>query len=116
MTFYHYTCDHGRRCIGDSGKLMPHGSEDMPLVVWMTDLAEPDIIGLGLTSEILPCERWTYRYRITDERSVLPYTEIQHLIHPQVQLSLHHAGSLPQHWFISFQPLSAVYDPIEVAA
>ena len=116
MTYYHYTCDHGRRSIGDSGNLKPHGIGDMPVVVWMTDLADPDVIGLGLTSEILSCERWTYRYRVTDERPVVPYAEIQHSIHPRAQLALHHLGSLPQHWFVSFRPLSAIYDPIGVRA
>lgn len=114
MTFYHYTCDHGRAGIGDSGKLLPNGSDDMPLVVWVTDLPEPDLVGLGLTSTILSCERWKYRYRVTDERSILPYHQMQHQIDWRVQLSLHHAGSMPEHWFVSFRPLAAVYDPIEV--
>ncbi len=128
MTFYHYTCDHGREDIGDQGELLSlallrpkallSAGDDWVLrrqLIWATDLAEPDIEGLGLTNETLSCERWRHRYRITNERPIQRFSDIQYRFSAYVQASLLAGNARPEHWFVSWVPLSAVYDPIEVS-
>ena len=129
MTFYHYTCDHGREDIGDQGELLSlallrpkallSAGEDWVLrrqLIWVTDLAEPDIEGLGLTSETLTCERWRHRYRITNERPIQRFSDMQHRFSAYVQASLLAGNARPEHWFVSWVPLPVVYEPIEVPA
>lgn len=129
MTFYHYTCDHGREGIGDYGVVRSIGdqrpevwsgarAEDVRLMyalIWVTDLPEPDILGLGLTSSILSCERWRHRYRITNDRPVWKFTDIQYRFSPARQMDLLSGDAQPEHWFVSWRPLPAVYDPAKVS-
>lgn len=129
-TFYHYTCDHGRKGIGDYGVIHPTGAlfsvmstagltDDerlMRSLLWATDLPEPDIEGLGLTSEILSCERWTHRYRITNPMPLMRFTDMQYRFSLEAQKGLLEGPVKPEHWFASWKPLPAIYDPVEVLA
>ncbi|GAB3952399.1 hypothetical protein GCM10029976_090520 [Kribbella albertanoniae] len=130
MSFWHYTCDHGRRLIGDDGMLLSPGAQkpdlwlmegnrDLTLMwslIWMTDLPEPSIDALGLTAHTITCHRWTHRYRITDESSVIPYADMAHMFGFRHQMDLHREGAQPEHWFVSFTRVPVVYDPVEVMA
>ena len=131
MTFYHYTCDHGHTLIGEYGALRTIGqrmpevyqelgmSEDQRLMyslIWATDLAEPDIEGLGLTKRVLSCERWTHRYRITNPLPLMPYSDMSYRFTLGFQADLVKPPAQPDHWWVSWRPLPVVYDPIEVAA
>jgi hypothetical protein len=62
---YHYTCGHSVNGIQRTGTLEPNAQPILGGVhlVWLTDLAEPDVYGLGLTSHILKCRRTEYRGR-----------------------------------------------------
>lgn len=129
-TFYHYTCDHGRDGIGDYGVIHPIGAlfpvmpaagltDDerlMRALLWATDLPEPDIEGLGLTSEILSCKRWIYRYRITNPMPLMRFSDMQYRFSPEAQKGLLEGAVKPEHWFVSWRPLPAIYDPVGVLA
>lgn len=109
LRLYHYTCKHMARKIGKRGVLRPfrqpmlNGRE----VVWLTDMAAPDVRALGLTQTMLSCDRTSRRY-VTD--SALPqrwlYSQIRHLT-PQVQLDLLEFGRSPGRWWISTVPIKA---------
>jgi hypothetical protein len=128
--FYHYTCDHGRAGIGEKGVLRPMHqlvpgvletaeSEDERLMfslIWVTDLPDPDIDGLGLTKKMLSCERWKHRYRIANPLPLMRFTDMQYRFTPQAQMGLTKGDAKPDHWFVSWVPLPAVYAPIEVSA
>lgn len=128
MTYWHYTCDHGRRGIGATGLLIPLEAQLPSLVprdatarlmfslIWLTDLPEPDIPGLGLTSHNLNCERWTHRYRVTDDTGIAPFARIQHLFPAPAQVRLLRDGARPEHWFVAFRRIPVVYDPVKVTA
>jgi hypothetical protein len=78
MILYHYTCDHGRAELGDSGKLIPptalippsaisrHPKWQQTLfdLIWLTDLDVPLREALGLTSNTVTCDRTQFRYRV----------------------------------------------------
>lgn len=127
MTYWHYTCDHAQSQIGDHGTLLPLGKQRPGLwlidhtktdallysLVWLTDLPEPDITGLGLTSQTLSCERWRHRYRVADDRPVIAFPHMQHMFTPQAQMDLLHHGARPEHWYVSFRPIPVIYNPIE---
>lgn len=118
VRLYHYTCDHGRQGIGDTGVLVSAatqaGRDDLlfpALVVWLTDMATPDRNALGLTSNILSCDRTRYRYRVTDATTAIPWTQYARLVPRWVREELEGApGTRPVHWWIS---LTSV--PVEIA-
>lgn len=128
--FWHYTCDHGRTGIGDFGVLRPPAAQKPSLrvtalddderlmndLIWCTDLPEADIEALGLTSEILSCERWTYRYLVTNPRALVPFADVQHQFTPDTQVGLLEGGARPEHWWVSWRPLAVVYSPVGVTA
>lgn len=130
MTFWHYTCDHGRKLIGDEGMLLSpgmqnpdlwfmEGNRDLTIVwglVWATDLPEPDIAALGLTRHTITCERWSHRYRITDDASLIRYADMAHMLSWHHQQDLTREGGQPDHWWVSFTRVPVVYDPVEVLA
>ena len=123
---WHYTCNHSRTLIGRNGFLLPpmawQADRFMDRIndldgllqaslVWLTDLDEPDIDGLGLTSHILRCDRSQHRYRVLSNRGVIPFGQIQHKFSASGQASLLTAAARPEHWFVSFNRV-----PVEYAA
>ena len=107
MTLYHYTCDDGRRAIGDEGLLKPwsHG------VVWLTDLELPFREPLGLTSYVLGCDRSQHRYRVTDETTCVPWVKFA-----RRDRSIEIEGTKPMHWWVSEEPVPVVYDPHRITS
>ena len=119
MTLFHYTCDHGRTALGEGGLLRPAGQlTDRPLpwtgeFVWLTDLAHPNADALGLTRTLAPCDRTRHRYRVTDVRDVVPWTDAAHRLARPIREEIEgEPGSRPRHWFVSVVPVPAIYDPI----
>lgn len=106
MTLYHFTCDHGRRAIGKAGLIRPNRRAMVP-VAWFTDLPDPDALALGLTSIILSCDRLAHRYRVTDARDVVPWSEFGN-VHPGIRAALESSpGAQPDHWFVASKPVPA---------
>lgn len=111
MNLYHYTCSHGLAAIeADNWTLRPNlfaRHLKMPQVVWLTDMPEPDRWALGLTKEILDCDRGEHRLTVPNIDSVLPwsnwcrengYTRMQ-------RDALEWGQAQPRHWFVSSQPI-----------
>lgn len=122
---WHYTCDHGRRAIGERGSLIPAAARPgvgnlspwTALLVWMTDLDVPVRDGLGLTSHTLTCDRTVYRYRVTDPADCLPWMVVRHSLSPAYRDGVERApGALPRHWWVSPLPVPVVLDQLGRAA
>lgn len=63
MRLYHYTCKHTRPAVGTRGMLRPNPHPVLGVsLLWLTDQEIPDRAGLGLTSQILNCDRLEFRY------------------------------------------------------
>lgn len=104
MTFYHYTCRHSL------AKMTPdvYGVITLePLspggLLWVTDLAVPERRGLGLTSQILNCDRTEYRLELLDGSSVRRWVDVRRSFRGLWDLELA-PGALPMHWFVSTSP------------
>lgn len=96
---YHFCCSHSATEIDKTGVLRPiiawrkfdevltlHGHartglHRAPAVLWLTDLAEPDRDGLGLTSVYIACDRTEFRYSV-DARDAMPWFKFVDRWHP----------------------------------
>lgn len=111
-TLWHYTCHHRAKLIGRRGVLRPHLHpllDDIP-VVWLTDLAVPDVDGLGLTSTTLRCDRTEVRYRVIEGHAI-PWREWRMTLRVDpVTISELTFGRRSRHWFVSTGPVAVVRD------
>lgn len=109
---WHFTCDHGRKGIGEHGILQPHQHILLPSllpVVWLTSNARPARDDVGLTSQTLSCDRLAHRYRVTDSRLTVAWSAIRArhaAIAPDVVADLERYGE-PSTWWLSFGPIRA---------
>lgn len=115
---WHYTCDHGRAGIdATEGFVVPARYQTDKVAggpgeyAWFTDLATPARDALGLTSQILHCDRTAHRYRVTDATDVVPWTEVrrQWLWAEELESA---PGARPRHWFVATVAVPADYAPI----
>lgn len=124
MTYWHYTCAHGRRAIGEAGTLVPARTLNPTLpewlwqssYVWMTNLPHARAVSLGLTRHLIGCDRSAYRYRVTDDRDVRPWREVRRQYVDEVDVLLREAlerepGIRLSHWYVSREPVPVVLDP-----
>lgn len=120
MRLFHYTCDDGRAGIGDVGFLRSSaqlsGRTDLPDIarwIWLTDMETPDRNALGLTSQILGCDRMTHRYEVRWDYAAdaaAPWTQVRRLAPAVERQALESApGAKPRHWFVTRQPIEVVY-------
>ncbi len=122
MTLFHYTCDHGHAQLGPHRATLRPAIEvigpgrDAPWTsqfVWLTDLDKPDRIGLGLTSEILYCDRTSHRYRVVDQELCTHWPLMAARLDPSTRAQLEDVdGAMPEHWWVSSHPVPVVYDPV----
>lgn len=119
-TLFHYTCEHGHRGIGKEGYLHPAAhlfpEKTFPWTghyVWLTDLPNPAVTPLGLTSIVTVCDRTQYRYRVADGFDhAAPWVRIRRLL-PQDQVALlEQPGNLIRYWWVASVPVPVVYDPV----
>lgn len=126
---WHYTCDHGRASLGESGHLTPGASRaaagalamlppaalTAARFVWLTDLDTPIRDALGLTSHILSCDRTAHRYRVTDDRECTSFTELLRMSSPGLYALLRPLtetpGAMPAHWWVAARPVPVTLDP-----
>lgn len=113
---YHYTCGHRVDGIRRSGKLEPNAQPTLGglHLVWLTDLAEPDVYGLGLTSHILKCRRTEYRAVVDADAVHWPAfarqlrrsgTDAQRWGVEDLESA---TLALPMHWWVSPRPIAVV--------
>lgn len=117
MTLWHYTCDHRWALIGDVGELLPAyrltdvlGDWWPARFVWLTDLSVPDRTALGLDVHKGACDRTTYRYRVTDETGVRPWTDVRRGLVRTRHVLEDVPGVRLRHWYVSPLPVPVVLD------
>ena len=112
-TLYHYTCaDHGRPGIERTRVLKP--SRQLFLrrnLVWFTDLTVPDQWALGLTNNMLCCDRTQYRVEVTVHNdqgttTITPWWYYARTL-LRVQRETMEMDGLPMHWWVSEAPVAA---------
>lgn len=112
---YHYACGHSAKGIRRDAKLKPNKH---PLLsglelVWLTDLSEPDVDALGLTSHLLKCRRTEFRAVVEAEPGVdvfhWPAFARELLRNDKYRAGVHALydapGVLPRHWWVSLNAL-----------
>lgn len=106
-TYYHFTCEHGAHGIQQSGVLRPNVH---PLLganlVWLTDLAEADRWGLGLTSNWLSCDRTLFRVSVQPSPDIVrwPSWALWRKV-PRALIDLLAENTRPEHWWVAGKPL-----------
>lgn len=109
MTLWHYTCEHHRAQLGWHGALKP----GLDGFVWLTDLDHPNAAGLGLTSNILSCDRTAHRYRVAADAAAHHWVDVRQYVDPVRVDALESApGVLLMHWWVARTLVPVVYDPI----
>lgn len=107
VRLYHYCCSCSARQITRRGFLRPYGralfGQDL---VWLTDQAVPDREGLGLTSNILSCDRLEHQYVVdVDAADVEPWltSDIRRRLSLDLDFHEFEDGRAPETWWISTQ-------------
>jgi hypothetical protein len=119
-SYFHYTCEHRAPGIRDDGLVYPghkqtHGANADILGIpwaayaWFTDLAVPAREPLGLTNEILVCDRTAFRFRAIDGARLVPWISIRRN-HPWAGY-LETGGARPAHWYVSVDPVPVIEAP-----
>lgn len=111
MRLYHYTCDHGLKAVGRRGMLRPQPSMfTVKRLLWLTDQAVPNRCGLGLTSQILDCDRLSYRY-LVDTEDAIPWSQFRFTMPLEMLIALEHVeGAQPETWFVHETAVLGVLD------
>jgi hypothetical protein len=111
VTFYHYTCSHSL------AKMTPdvYGVRTLePMspggLLWVTDLEVPIREALGLTSQIINCDRTEYRLELLDPSTVRRWVDVRRSFRELWDLEMA-PGAMPMHWFISTSPERAILSP-----
>jgi hypothetical protein len=101
---WHYTCKHVAARIDRAGGVLRPVPQFLltgqPVLVWLTDLAVPDPDALGLTANVLTCDRTEIRYAVPWPERVRPWIEYRDCLDP-TEVALLEIGHDPVHWFIS---------------
>ncbi len=107
-SIWHYTCNHRAPMIRADKLVKPH---PQPLLrgvelSWWSDLGPEHRFELGLTSQILACDRMEARFQAVNPESLTRWPVAARALHiPQVIRDELEAGRLPAHWWISLQPV-----------
>lgn len=127
---FHYTCQHGRDHLGDTGTLLPLAAQPgrasaealaryapeyrlLATLVWATDLEVPEPWALGLTSTILGCVRTAHRYQVPPERFTR-WGRVRAAVGPVLADDLELAyRAEPARWWVAQGPVpGATYRPL----
>lgn len=115
MQLYHYCCSCSARRITSRGFLRPFGGALFGVdLIWLTDQVTPNREGLGLTSQILKCDRLEHQYVVeaaaggverwlsSDVRRIFKTKDYDG------NFDDFEAGRSPETWWIARRPLFAV--------
>ena len=76
-------------------------------------MEKPDRNALGLTSEILHCDRTSHRYRVVEDEACIWWPEYASRLHRSTRKQIENAdGARPKHWWVAPGPVRVVYDPV----
>lgn len=111
MKLYHYTCGHSIESIRKQRWVLPNGHPLLPSagpLVHLTDLEEPDRIGLGLTSYTLNCDRTEYRVTVSTFDAVR-WPEFARSLSRTIRDRFeNYPGALPMHWWVASTPVAVL--------
>ena len=101
---YHYSCDHGARGIradgGLRGNVHPLLTE-VGRIIWLTDMDVPDRLALGLTSNLIRCDRTAHRFTVQTELARHWPSAARELCGPAARRELDMSyGARPMHWWV----------------
>lgn len=104
MTLYHYTCSDSAKHIDEDGFLRPWPQIQLPgrpILVWLTDMAEPDPQLLGLSMSHISCDRTAFRYEADNEIAAIPWRTwaAVHAVPYEKRVELE-ADRAPDQWFV----------------
>jgi hypothetical protein len=115
---FHYTCAHRAPGIRDDGLVIPGtkqqrddgspiGAIPWATFAWFTDLDVPIRDALGLTMEILRCDRTEYRFRAIEGARLIAWTSVRrnYVWSPFLEAA---PGARPAHWYVSVDPVPVV--------
>lgn len=102
MRLFHYTCGHARTKITKDYTLRPN-EHSYGGLLWLTDMAVPDVLGLGLSAFMLRCDRTEFRVTVDTDLAV-PWTTWAHDHHVPLPIRLAldgNMGAMPKRWWVS---------------
>jgi hypothetical protein len=124
---YHFCCAHAAPIIDRCGFLSPTpvswrrmdellarggwpttGLTQAPTVVWLTDLAEPDVEGLGLTRDTIECDRTEFRYTVSRLHAVSWDSFCRRYRPHAAYRDWLESGRSPAHWFVATANLPVI--------
>ena len=104
---YHYTCRDGAKAIAADGWTLRPNRVPFGLL-WLTDLATPDRLALGLTSHALTCDRTAVQLRVAPGVPVrwvdwCRSVRLPRVVRDELELA---PGAQPLRWWVSTVPLA----------
>lgn len=118
-SYWHYTCAHSVEGIRDAGMVLPGhklpGASPRLIGIpwaayaWFTDLEVPIRDALGLTQDLLVCDRAEYRFRAIEGARLIAWVTIRRNYPWSVFLEAA-PGARPAHWYVSVDPVPVVED------
>jgi len=102
MRLIHFTCSHSAAKIEADRVLRPNPLSFRHLL-WLTDLEQPDVLGLGLTSFMLRCNRTEWKV-VVETDSAVKWTRWAHdnKVDFANRLGLDgNPGAMPLRWWVS---------------
>ena len=127
-TLWHYTCEHSRNLILESGRLLPAQAlvveRDLPWqarLVWLTNLASPHppaALAIDPRQQTLArCDRTAFRFRVLYPDACIWWPSWRREHKPPDAQDLESApGARPAHWWVSSEPVPVVADFLEPRA
>lgn len=119
---YHYTCAHRAPLVRADGVVIPghHQKRDpgyssgiraipWAAFAWLTDLEVPAREPLGLTMDLLRCDRTEFRFRAVEGAVLVPWVSVRRMYPWSVYLE--QAGARPAHWYVSPDPVPVIESP-----
>lgn len=105
---WHYTCNHRAPMIRADGVVKPH---PQPLLAglklsWWSDLGTEHRYELGLTSNMLRCDRMEARF---EAKEPLVWWPRYARGFPVVIRNVLEDGRLPAHWWIALEPIEVTW-------
>lgn len=108
---WHYTCDHGAPGIRRDGIVKPNAHPmlgGLP-ISWWTDLGPEHRHDIGLTSDMLTCDRMAHRFQVKDPAALDWWPHLaRHLRVPRHLRDQFEGGRLPAHWWVSLKPVEVI--------
>jgi hypothetical protein len=108
LTLYHYTCTHGAKFIRRDRLVIKPSWQPLLGVhgVWATDMDTPDADCLGLTSNLLSCNRTEHRFAVLEPERFVTWREflVGFRVDPRIISELTKPPLQPGRWWISALP------------